>query len=169
VGLDPQATDRLTLEAAPAGEGQLKQDWCLWLDPRFVAPLAATAPRLLCVGTAERLADAISQALGETRIDGLAVAYFTVANFPADQHFTKDLGQDLLVLLGRKFRVAGVYAKQLDVGAPLPDANRNELQKMAAAYVLTGSVSGRAEGTILNACVVQVDNGALIASATVQE
>lgn len=169
VGLDAQATDRLTLEVAPAGEGQLQQDWCLWLDPRFVTPVSGTAARLLYKSTPERLVEALSEALGETRIDGLAIAQFTPVDFPADQYFVQDLSQDLLVLLGRKFRVAGVYAKRLEVGGPIPDANRNELQKLPAVHVLTGSVGKRAEGTVLNACVVKVDDGALITSATVRE
>lgn len=169
VGLDAQATDRLTLEAAPAGEGQLQQDWCLWLDPHFVTPVSTTAAQLLRKDTPERLAEALTQALGEARIDGLAVAQFTPLGVSADQFYMQDLSQDLLVLLGRKFRVAGVYGKKLDVGTLLPDGNRTELQKLPAAYVLIGSVSARAEGTVLNACVVQVDNGALVASATVRE
>ena len=169
VGLDAQATDRLTLEVAPAGEGQLQQDWCLWLDPYFVTPVSSTAAQLLRKDTPERLVEALTQALGETRIDGLAVAHFTPIGVSADQFYLQDLSQDLLALLGRKFRVVGIYAKKLDVGTPLPDGNRTELQKLPAAYVLTGSVSARAEGTVLNACVVQVDNGALVASATVRE
>jgi TolB-like protein len=165
-GLDANATDRLTLEVAPAGEGQLEQDWCLWLDPRFVIPPAA-APQSLAARTPQRLVEALTKALGETRIDGLAVAEFAPIRANRDQSFLRDLNEDLLVLLGRKYRVAGVYRNRLALGVPIPDGNRNELQKMGATYVLVGTVNARAEGTVIDALVVQVENGALIAGASV--
>jgi len=165
-GLDANATDRLTLEVAPAAEGQLDQDWCLWLDPHFLAPPAGV-PGPLSRQLPSRLVDALARSLGETRVDGLAVAEFAPIRVSKDQGFLRDLAEDLLVLLGRKYRVTGVYRTRLVVGAPLPDANRNELQKLGAAYVLVGSVNVRAEGTVVNAAVVQVDNGALIAAASI--
>jgi TolB-like protein len=165
-GLDANATDRLTLEVAPAGEGQLEQDWCLWLDPRFVIPPAGT-PQQLSASLPQRLVGALTKALGETRIDGLAVAEFTPIRTNRDQSFLRDLNEDLVVLLGRKYRVAGVYRNRLALGAPIPDGNRNELQKLGATYVLVGTVNARAEGTVVDAVVVQVDNGALIAGASV--
>jgi TolB-like protein len=167
-GLDANATDRLTLEVAPAAEGQVDQDWCLWLDPRFVAP-SPGAPAMLSREVPARLIEALTKSLGETRIDGLAVCEFTPIRVSRDQSFLRDLGEDLLALLGRKYRVAGVYRTRLAVGAPLPDANRNELQKLGAAYVLVGSVNTRAEGTVINTMVVQVDNGALIAAASIAD
>ncbi|MBM3474427.1 MAG: hypothetical protein FJX75_14280 [Armatimonadetes bacterium] len=165
-GLDANATDRLTLEVAPAAEGQLDQDWCVWLDPHFVAP-SPGAPAMLSREVPARLIEALTKALGETRLDGLAVAEFTPIRVSRDQTFLRDLGEDLLSLLGRKYRVAGVYRTRLPVGVPLPDANRNELQKLGAAYVLVGSVNVRAEGTVINAMVVQVDNGALVVAASI--
>jgi TolB-like protein len=165
-GLDANATDRLTLEVAPAGEGQLAQDASLWLDPHFlIPPPAGVAPGFSRTFPA-RLTEALIKALGETRVDGLAVAEFAPVRVNRDQSFLRDLNEDLLVLFGRTYRVAGVYRNRLPIGTPVPDANRAELQKLGAAYVLVGTVSGRGEGTVYNAAVVQLDNGALLAAVS---
>ena len=168
-GLDANATDRLILEAAPAGEGQLAQDACLWLDPHFVIAAPPGTASALSRSLPERLVEALTKALGETRIDGLAVAEFAPIRVNRDQTFLRDLNEDLLVLLGRKYRVAAVYRNRLPIGVPIPDANRNELQKLGAAYVLMGSVNARAEGTVINAAVVQLDGGRLVAAVSVTD
>lgn len=167
-GLDANATDRLTLEVAPAGEGALEQAWCLWLDPHFViAPGTSNIAPLFSRTLPDRLVEQLVKALGERRVDGLAIAEFTPVRISRDQTFLRDLAEDLLVRLARTYRVAGIYRTRLPVGAPISEGNRNELQKLGAAYVLVGSVSTRAEGTVVNAIVVQLDNGALVASASV--
>jgi len=166
-GLDANATDRLTLEVAPAGEGQPAREACLWLDPHFVIAAPAGTASALSRSLPQRLVDALVKALGEARMDGLAVAEFAPIRVSRDQTFLRDLNEDLLVLLGRRYRVAGVYRNRLPLGAPIPDANRTELQKLGAAFVLVGTVNARAEGTVINAAVVQLDNGALVAATSV--
>ncbi|MGQ9732281.1 MAG: FlgO family outer membrane protein [Candidatus Zipacnadales bacterium] len=167
VGLDPNATDRLTLEVAAAGEGQLQQEWCVWLDPHFLlAPPMPTAPSL-SPRTPEKLVTALNQALGETKLSGLAIAEFTPIR--RDSAFLRDLQEDLLTLLGRHHRVVGVYRKRLDVGTRLSDAERQELQKLGAAYVLVGSISWRAEGTVINATVVRVEDRTIIAAVSIED
>ena len=74
-----------------------------------------------------------------------------------------------MVLLGKKYRLAGHYRKQLDPGTPLTDADKKELQKLQATHVVTGSVNWRQEGVIINAVMVQVDNGALMAAVSVRD
>jgi TolB-like protein len=170
IGLDAGTTDRVSFEAAPAGDGQLEAEWCAWLDPYLGAtPPNPTPGAAYPTRGAERLVAALAKALGETRVDGLAVCEFTPVRANRDQFYLRDLAEDLMVLLGRTFRLAGAYRTRLPVGAPIPDGNRDELKKLGAGYVLTGSVSARAEGTVLNALIVQVENGALMAAASVDE
>jgi TolB-like protein len=169
LGLDAQATDRLTLEVAPLGEGPLQQDWCLWLDPRFVVDPGATPGAILSRRTIERLAEALTAALGQTKVERLGIAEFTPVRVPADQFFPREVSEQLLASLGRRHAVTGIVRRRIDVGAALDDGDRAELAKIGAAFVVAGSVSARQDGTVVNAIVVQVANGAFIAAASVRE
>ena len=168
-GLDAQATDRLTLEVTAAGQGALQQDWCLWLDPRFVFDPGPTPGTVLSPRTVERLADTLAKSLGQTKIERLALSDFAAVRVPSDQFFPRELSDQLFTLLGRKFRMAGILRRPLEVGAPLTDNDRAELGRLGAAFVTTGSVSGRPDGTVVNAVVVRVDNGAFVGAASVRE
>lgn len=168
-GLDAQATDRITLETAPAGEGMLAQEACLWLDPRFVLGTPAATPMPISKDASTKVAEALAASLGETKLGAVAVCDFKPVRPPKDQSFIQDLSRDLMVLLGKKYRLAGHYRKQLDPGTPLTDADKKELQKLQATHVVTGSVNWRQEGVIINAVMVQVDNGALMAAVSVRD
>jgi hypothetical protein len=166
VGLDNQATERLTLETTAAGEGALQPEWCLWLDPRFVQyptgpPVAMPSPRVV-----ERLADALVKSLGQAAAERLAVAEFTPWNVPADQFTPREVSEQLLTLLGQRLKVVGVMRRRPEVGAPLSDADRQELARMGASLVVSGSITGRPDGTVLNAVIVRVSDGALIGAAS---
>jgi len=169
IGLDAQATDRLTLEVAPLGEGPLQQDWCLWLDPRFIVDPGATPGAVLSRRTIERLAEALTTALGQTKVEHLAIAEFTPVRVPADQFFPREVSEQLLASLGRRYTVTGVVRRRIDVGAALDDGDRAELAKIGAAFAVVGSVSARQDGTVVNAVIVQVPNGAFVAAASVRE
>ena len=168
-GLDAQATDRITLETAPAGEGTLPQEACLWLDPQFVVGVPTATPMALSKDTSTRIEAALTERLGETKLDALAIADFKPIRPPKDQSFVQDLSRDLIVILGKKYTIAGHHRKQLDPGTPLPEAEQKELEKLQASHVLTGSVNWRQEGVVVHALLVQVDNGALITAVTVRD
>jgi TolB-like protein len=162
IGLDAQATDRLTL-AVMGGEGQLRQDWCLWLDPRFFTAWTGGAPHSLSAATVEKLVAGLTK----TPLEGLtavAIAPFVPTQLPSNDPVA-DLQADLIVALAQHWPVLGPYAQQLDPGLALDAKRKPELQKLGASHVVTGSISLRPDGLAVNALLVQVDNGALLAAA----
>ncbi|HJN17262.1 MAG TPA: hypothetical protein QGH10_17285 [Armatimonadota bacterium] len=167
MGLDAQATDRITLEVAPAGEGSLPQEACLWLDPRMTVGQLLPAPLGLTAGAPKRLADALIQKLGETKLGPMAVCDFAPIRGRGDNYMMRDLSEDLMVLLMGQTPVAGAYRKALAPGVLIADADKKAIQTVGATTVLTGSVNWRPEGIVVNAIIVNVEDGQLIASASI--
>jgi TolB-like protein len=61
--------------------------------------------------------------------------------------------------------VAGKIAQRPELGMPLPDAVKAEAGKIGAQCVLVGSVSDRGELLVINATLVDLATGQIIATA----
>jgi TolB-like protein len=166
IGLDAQATDRLTL-AVTGGEGQLRQEWCVWLDPQFLTAWTPGPLHAVRQATVDQLVAGLVQAPAEN-VTGVAIAPFVPTRLPSNEPIA-DLQADLIVGLGRHRPVLGPYGTALDPGAPLDAKNKQALQKAGASHVVTGSVSLRPDGLTINTMLVQVDNNAILAAATARQ
>jgi len=154
----------LTLTVSPVGEGVLRPDWCLWLDCRLVAPLPAQPGIGVLQSTARALLDDLKKALGETDPGPMAVALFGVARLRDDQS-VRNLQEDLVIGGMRLFHVVGKSAQRIELGQPLTDAHKKDLANLGAKCVLTGTVSDRGDLLVVNAALVEAENGQILATA----
>ncbi len=162
------APERVTLEVRPAGDGVLRQEWCHWLDPHFLAAPSGGSRSTFDVSTVQTLVDDLLAGPGAAQAGSIAVATFTAVRF-SDDYALRDLSDDLIVLLGKKAKVAGEYGQRLNIGRPLSENEKNQLGKMGADAVVVGSCSQRAEGIIINAVLLRVEDSRLLAAATVRQ
>jgi len=160
----PGRADTFTLLAAPLGEGTLQPEWCLWLDPKLVAPLPAPQSVGVLRSTARALLADLKQGLGDKQPGPLAIALFTPQRVRDDQ-VMQDLQQDLLIAAVGSFQVAGKCAQRPELGMPLPDAAKKEAEKLGAKCLLVGSVSDRGDILVVNAALVDVASGQILATA----
>jgi hypothetical protein len=140
----------LTLTVAAVGEGPLRPEWCLWLDPRLLGPLPQQTGIGVLQSTARALLADLKQALGETNPGPMAVALFVVARVRDGM---------------RQFQVIGKSSQRIELGQPLADAHKNDLTKMGAACVLVGTISDRGDILVVNAALVSVADGKILATA----
>jgi TolB-like protein len=169
LGFDAVGMERVVLHVRPAGEGELRQEWCWWLDPHFTGSVPQSVPWTVSLGTIDALIESLAPALAGEQAGKLAVATFSAAR-GTDQYALQDFHDDLFVAVGQRGAVVAKYSgKALALGEPLSDKDRELLKKLGATSVLLGSVSQRAEGTIINAAVVGVDSGAILATATAKQ
>lgn len=154
----------LTLTVAAVGEGPLRPEWCLWLDPRLLGPLPQQTGIGVLQSTARALLADLKQALGETNPGPMAVALFGLARLRDDQS-VRDLQEDLVVGAMRQFQVIGKSSQRIELGQPLTDAHKNDLTKMGAACVLVGTISDRGDILVVNAALVSVADGKILATA----
>jgi TolB-like protein len=160
----PGRADAFTLLATPVGEGALQPEWCLWLDPRLVAPLPAPQGVGVLRSTAHALLADLRQALGDKQAGPLAIALFANLRVRDDQAL-QDLHEDLIVAAVGSFQVTGKCAQRPEPGVPLPDAAKAEAVKLGAKSLLVGSVSDRGDMLVINAVLVDVESGQIIATA----
>jgi hypothetical protein len=160
----PGRQDTFTLIATPVGEGALEPDWCVWLDPRMVGPLPAPQAVGVFRRTAAALLADLKQALGDKQPGPIAVPLFVGQRVPNDQ-IIQDLQEDLVVCGVGMLSVAGKIAQRPELGMPLPDAVKAEAGKIGAQCVLVGSVSDRGELLVINATLVDLATGQIIATA----
>jgi len=168
LSLPTQTSQRLSLQVRPVGEGELRQEWCWWLDPHFVASQAQAPRWTISLTTTKALVEALAPALANAQAGKVAVASFNPVRVP-DEQALRDLQDDLFVALGQKGSAAARYDKRMIIGQPLSDADRGQLKKLGATSVLVGSVSERAEGTVVNAVLLNVDSGAIVGAATAKQ
>ena len=154
----------LTLQATPVGEGALQPEWCLWLDPKLVALLPTTTGTGVFKSTAEALLTDLRAALGETQAPPMAVALFVPQRIP-DAQIPADLQEDLVIGAVGRFQVVGKSAQRPELGMPLADAVKADLTKMGAQTVLVGSISDRGQMLVVNAALVEVASGQILATA----
>jgi hypothetical protein len=160
----PGRADAYTLLASPVGEGTLQPEWCLWLDPKLVAPLPAPQGVGILRSTARALLADLKQALGEKQPGPLAIALFTPQRIRDDQAL-QDLQEDLVVGGVGSLQVVGKCAQRPELGMPVPDAAKAEAGKLGAKCLLVGSVSDRGDILVINAAVVDLANGQILATA----
>jgi TolB-like protein len=157
-------TDTYTLLATPVGEGTLQPEWCLWLDPKLVGPLPTPQGVGVLRSTARALLADLKQALGEKQPGPLAIALF-VAQRVRDDQVMQDLQSDLILGALGQFQVVGKCSQRPELGMPLPDAAKNEAGKLGAKSLLVGSVSDRGDILVVNAALVDVASGQIVATA----
>ncbi|MBM3501862.1 MAG: hypothetical protein FJX74_24680 [Armatimonadetes bacterium] len=160
----PGRADAYTLLVAPVGEGTLQPEWCVWLDPRLVAPLPTPQGVGVLRSTAGALLADLRAALGERQPGPMAVALFVPLRVRDDQAL-QDLQEDLVVGAVGSLPVVGKCAQRPEPGMPLPDAAKAEAGKLGAKSLLVGSVSDRGDGLVVNAVLVDVESGQIIATA----
>ncbi len=160
----PGRADAYTLLASPVGEGTLQPDWCLWLDPHLVGPLPTPQGVGVLRSTARALLADLKQALGDRQPGPMGIALFVPLRL-RDEQVLADLQEDLVVAAVGAFQVAGKGAQRPELGLPLPDAAKNEATKLGAKCLLVGSVSDRGDILVVNAALVDVESGQIIATA----
>ena len=160
----PGTAQALTLTVSPVGEGVLRPDWSLWLDPKLVGPLPAQAGIGVLQGTARALLDDLKGALGETDPGPMAVALFGVARLRDDQS-VRNLQEDLVIGAMRLFQVVGKSSQRIELGQPLTDAHKKDLAKLGAKCVLLGTISDRGGLLVVNAALMEAENGQILATA----
>ena len=160
----PGTTTAVTLTAGPVGEGALQAEWCLWLDPHLVVQPAAGGTGPILVATAAQLVADLRRALGDETTGPLAVAQFGVVRLNDDQAL-KDFQEDLVLAAANSLPVAGKLPRVLELGVPLPDDAKQQLNELGATGVLVGTVSSRGALLVVSAALVNVETGAIIATA----
>ncbi|MGQ9732282.1 MAG: hypothetical protein ACUVX8_13550 [Candidatus Zipacnadales bacterium] len=160
-GQQPQT---LTLLATPVGEGTLEPESCLWLDPKLMGPLPTTQEAGVYRSTVHTLLTELKQALGETNPGAIAVALFTAQRIRDDQ-ILKDLQEDLVIAGTAMFQMVGKTGHRPELGMPLPEAVKKEAQQLGAKSLLVGSVSDRVDLLVINAALVEVESGTILATA----
>jgi hypothetical protein len=169
LGFSATASPHIVLQARPVGAGELRQEWCWWLDPHFVGARPAAARWTVALSSVEALTESLRPALADERAGKVAVAVFSAAR-GTDAYALQDLQDDLFVAVGRNGATAGKYSgKGLEIGELLSDKEQDALEKLGATSVLVGSVSQRTEGTIINAALVHVESGAILGTATARQ
>lgn len=158
------AAQTLTLAVSPEGEGTLRPEWCLWLDPRLVGPLPAQAGIGVFRSTVRALVGDLRQALGEANPGPMAIALFGVVRMRDDQT-VRNLQEDLLVEAMRQFQVIGKSGQRVELGQALTDAQIKEFAKVGAQCVLVGTVSDRGDMLVVNAALMDVGNNQILATA----
>jgi TolB-like protein len=159
----PGAAQTLTLAVSPEGEGALRPEWCLWLDPKLVAPLPAQAGIGVLRSTARALLADIKRALGETTPGPVAVALFGVTRGRDDQA-VRNLQEDLVIDAMRYFQVVGKVTHRLELGQAPNDGQKKELTQMGAKCVLVGTISDRGEILVVNASLMDVESDQILAT-----
>ena len=168
LGFGTQTTQRITLNARAIGDGRLRQEWCLWLDPRLVGSAPATVRWTASPSTLAALMGQLGPAIASQQAGKVVVAMFYAAR-GFDDYALRDLQNDLFVAAGQSGSVAAKYSGRLRIGEPLSDKDRDQLKKLGATSVILGSVSLRTEGYIVNAALVNVDSGAILTTATARQ
>ena len=168
LGFGAQSAERIALHARPVGDGDLRQEWCWWLDPHFIGFPTAAVRWTVSLSTVEALMQALGPAAAAEKAGKVAVTMFDAAR-GFDEYALRDLQDDLFIAVGRKGSVAAKYAGRLKIGEPVSDKDRDQLKKLGATSALLGSVTQRSEGAIINAALVNVDSGAILATATARQ
>jgi hypothetical protein len=109
------------------------------------------------------LAD-LKRGLQERQPEPMAIPLFVGLRVPDDQAL-RDLQEDLVVAATGQFPVAGKSNQRPELGLPLSDGVRAEFTKLGAKCALVGSVSLRGEMTVVNAALVDLGNGEILATA----
>ena len=160
-----QGERTFTLLATPEGQGTLRPGWCIWLDPRFTAgPSAPTGGFFIYQRTTRALLEQLRTALGETKVEAIAIAQLGNIRV-SDSRALAELQEDLVVLGAQSLDVLGKYGGALELGVPIADKQRGELQKLGAKYVLVGTVSDRGNLVVVNAALVRVETNEVVATA----
>jgi len=160
-----QGERTFTLLAEPEGQGALRPGWCIWLDPRFtVGPTVPTGGFFVYQRTTRALLERLREALGETKVEKLSIAELGNIRV-SDSRALTELQEDLVVLGAQSFDVLGKYDEPLELGVPIADKQRGELQKLGAKYVLVGNVSDRGDLVVVNAALVNVESNEIVATA----
>jgi hypothetical protein len=154
----------LTLVATPVGEGALQPEWCLWLDAKLTAPLPAVSGMTVFPATVQKLLADLRAALGEKQPGPMVVTLFTGLRV-RDNQMLPDLQEDLVVYALGAFQVAGKSAQRPEIGMPLADAVKTDVAKIAAKCVLVGTVSDRQDLLVVNVALVEIETGAILATA----
>jgi len=168
LGFGTRTTQRITLHARAVGNGRLRQEWCLWLDPHLMGSAPPTVRWTASSDTLAALMDRLGPAIAGERAGKVAVAMFYAAR-GFDTYALSDLQNDLFVATGQSGSVAGKYSGRPMIGAPLSAKDRDQLKKLGATSVILGSVSLRTEGYIVNAALVDVASGAILTTATARQ
>lgn len=158
------AAQTLTLAVSPEGEGALRPEWCLWLDPRLVGPLPAQAGIGVLQSTTRALLADLKQALGETDPGPMVIALFGVLRMRDDQR-VRNLQEDLLIEAMRQFQVVGKSGQRVELGQALSDAQKKEFVKIGAKCVLVGTISDRGDILVVNAALMDVESSQILATA----
>lgn len=164
VNFTPGRADAYTLLAEPVGETGLRPEWCLWLDPKLTGPLPTPAGAGVFRSTVRALLSDLRQAMGEKQPGPMSVALFTGQRIRDDQ-VLQDLQEDLTVAAVGYFQVTAKCSQRPELGLPLPDAAKNEAVKVGATCLLVGSVSDRGDILVVNAALVDLETGQIIATA----
>jgi len=164
LNLTPGQADTFTLLASAPGDAALQPEWCLWLDPRLVgAGLAPTGMTVYQPTVRALLAD-LQQGLQSKQPGPMTVALFNGYRINDDQ-ILRFLQEDLVVVGVGQFQMVGKSNQRPELGTPLNDGQKGELVKLGAKCVLTGSVSYRGDGMMVNAALVDIGTNEILATA----
>jgi len=160
-----QGDRTFTLLAEPQGAGRLRPQSCVWLDPRFAGGPATPAGGF-CIyqQTTRRLLEDLRQCLGQTKVEKVAISQFGNVRV-SEPRALDQLQEDLVVLGTRYFDIVGPYQGRVELGNLVTDAQKAELQKLGAKFVLSGTVSDRGDLVVVNVALVNVENNAVVATA----
>jgi hypothetical protein len=164
LNLTPGQADTFTLLASAPGEAALQPEWCLWLDPKLVGAAAASTGVSVYQTTVRSLLADLRKGLQGRDPGPMAVALFAGLRLNDDQ-VLRLLQEDLVVAAVGTFQLAGKSSQRPDLGAPLNDGQKADLVRQGAKCVLVGSVSGRGDGMMANAALVEVGSGEILATA----
>jgi hypothetical protein len=160
-----QGDRSFTLLATPEGPGALRPEWCLWLDPRFASgPTPPPGGLFIHQRTTRELLGQLAEALGERKVEKLAISQLGNVRV-TDSGLLAVLQEDLVVLGAHTFDVVGKYDTRVDLGSPLTDAQKQQLEKLGAKYLLVGTVSDRGNLIVVSAAVVSVETNEIVATA----
>jgi hypothetical protein len=164
----PGYSPAYNLRATPVGDGTLKADWCLWLDPRFVGRSSITPGPVISPKTAAALIQDLAKALGETKPGPIGIPQFGRVRV-SDAQVCVYLQEDLVVAGVGVLPIAGKVPQAVAL-ATAPDKNAvAALGELGAKTVLTGTVSDRGGLTVINAALMDVESGKIIATARTQQ
>lgn len=160
-----QGDRTFVLLAQPEGQGTLRPQWCLWLDPRFASgPTAPAGGFSIYQNTTRQLLEGLRKALGEATVEKVAISQFGNIRV-SDSRALEQLQEDLVVLGAQTFDLVGKYKGRVELGNPLSDGQKDELEKLGVKYLLVGTVSDRGDLVVVNAALVNASSNEVVATA----